>query len=360
MSAIRKLNIVNIRNIREATMEPSPAVNLLHGENGSGKTSILESIHLLATGRSFRSAKLDSLINNTESKAVAYMELASGHSVGLSKSRRQAHRLKLDKQPQRNWDTIARELPVQILDATSFLLLEGGPKARRRFLDWGVFHVEPSFLSSWRRSRKCIANRNLLLKQSRLDRAQLQAWDAELCQAANAVHAAREQYFNQFLPVFSVVYESLADSATQGLSLAYHRGWDSAKELEEVLEETRSQDEKYGASQNGPHRADIAVKIGNRPAVETLSRGQQKILVSALKIAQGILLTRSLDRHCIYLVDDLPAELDLVNRSKILNQLMDLGGQLFVTCVDLDALEKCLPEAPEMATFHVERGTITG
>ena len=160
------------------------------------------------------------------------------------------------------------------------------------------------------------------------------------------------------MPKFEEVYGSLALPETHSVSLNYWRGWDSNQELAEALTHSRASDRKYGATQTGPHRADIIVKAGARMAIETLSRGQQKILVSALKIAQGALLADALDRACIYLVDDLPAELDRKNRQKVLDKLIALKGQLFVTCVDRDALEITSPNVPEMATFHVKRGTI--
>ena len=358
MSTLKSLSITSIRNILQAELKLSSGINLLQGENGSGKTSVLEAIHLLASGRSFRTSKPGTLISETEAKAVVFAELASGRQIGLIRTRGKGQQLNMDSEKQRNWDKVARELPVQVLDANSFLLLEGGPKTRRRFLDWGVFHVEPLFVDQWRKTRKCIANRNLLLKQANLDLQQLDAWDMQLCEAARDVDRARESYFERFVPKFEEVYGSLALPETHSVSLNYWRGWDSNQELAEALTRSRASDRKYGATQAGPHRADIIVKAGARMAIETLSRGQQKILVSALKIAQGALLADALDRACIYLVDDLPAELDRKNRQKVLDKLIALKGQLFVTCVDRDALEITSPNVPEMATFHVKRGTI--
>ena len=359
MSDLIRLNISGIRNIAELEISPCSTINLVYGENGSGKTSILEAIFLLAYGRSFRSSKLNTLISRGLNEATVYVELSSSLKIGFHRTRHNSHQLKLAGETQRNWDKVARELPVQILDAHSFTLLEGGPKARRRFLDWGVFHVEPAFVSNWRKTRKCIANRNFLLKQQNPDWDQLAAWDVELCASAEAVHQAREHYFQQFIPVFEEVYGVLSDRADDELSLVYQRGWSEERELAHVLVDNRKTDAKYGATQNGPHWADIIVKQGSRPAVEVLSRGQQKILVSALKISQGILLSRAVDRHCIYLVDDLPAELDPSNRAKILGSLRGLGGQVFITGVELEALTNSLEIGPEVTMFHVERGRIT-
>lgn len=358
MSIIQRLDVSCVRNLHSVQIEPSATVNLLYGENGSGKTSLLESIHLLGTGRSFRSSKINPVISHEAEEAIIFAELVGGTHLGLSKSRRQSHQLKLQDERQKSWESVARQIPIQVLDSNSFLLLEGGPKPRRRFLDWGVFHVEPNFIHNWRRSRKAIANRNLLLKQSQLDRAQLEAWDMELGTSASEVDKAREAYFASFLQMFSQIYRSLGGQNAKDLEISYDRGWDSERQLTEVLAETRGLDMRYGATQNGPHRADLILKLGKSKAVEILSRGQQKMLVSAMKIAQGKLLSQALSRDCIYLVDDLPSELDRDNREAVFSQLAGLGGQMFVTSVDLSAIVDCVYQPMEMAKFHVERGTI--
>tara|TARA_B110000444_G_scaffold259309_1_gene302648 strand:- start:1404 stop:2486 length:1083 start_codon:yes stop_codon:yes gene_type:complete len=358
MSIIEKLAVTAVRNISGLDIEPIPTVNILHGENGSGKTSILESIHLLASGRSFRTSKLEPLINSNEEEAVVFARLADGKEIGLSKSRRQKQQLKFQSEKQANWENVARELPCQILDSNSFLLLEGGPKARRQFLDWGVFHVEHGFVENWRRTKKSIANRNLLLKQRSPDFDQIAAWDSELCVAASEVHRAREEYFQRFLPLFLELYRKMNGADVDVLEISYERGWDSDTELVDILLENRDIDLRYGATQNGPHRADLSFTIGRNKAVDILSRGQQKILVSAMKIAQGLLLSQALDGSCIFLVDDLPSELDRDNRAAILSQLISMGGQVFLTCVEISGILDSLSGQPKLATFHVERGTI--
>lgn len=359
MSIIEKLSVAAVRNINSLDIEPIATVNILHGENGSGKTSILESIHLLASGRSFRTSKLDPLINSEKDEAVVFARLVDGKEIGLSKSRRQKHHLKFRSERQSNWENVARELPCQILDSNSFLLLEGGPRSRRQFLDWGVFHVEHGFVENWRRTKKSIANRNLLLRQRSPDVSQIAAWDSELCLSAKEVHRARAEYFQLFLPLFLKLYREMNGIESDALRIDYECGWDADKCLADVLVENRDIDIRYGATQSGPHRADLSLKIGRNRAVEILSRGQQKMLVSAMKIAQGLLLSQALDRKCIFLVDDLPSELDHDNRVAILSQLVSMGSQIFVTCVEIGGILDSLPGLPKLATFHVERGTIT-
>ncbi|MEX0619649.1 MAG: DNA replication/repair protein RecF [Pseudohongiellaceae bacterium] len=355
MASLQRLNISHVRNIGEATIQPSPAINILHGANGSGKTSVLEAVHLLACGRSFRGVKIEPVIQHDKPSCTIFADLRGDIKMGLTRFRNQRHELKLHGTRQSNWEQVARLLPVQVLDSNAFALLEGGPRVRRSFLDWGVFHVERSFVQNWRATRKCLANRNLLLKEGG-DRSQIAAWDTELCRAATAVDAARQAYFDEYLPVLSEVVGQLVD--LPDLSLRYHRGWEG-NPLDEVLLRHAASDSKYGATQYGPHRADIVVKSGKLAAVEILSRGQQKLLVSAMKIAQGKLLSSAVNQDCIFLIDDLPSELDQANRHKVCNLLQALKSQLFLTCVDPSSLQDCWDEKVKFAKFHVEHGKIT-
>ena len=359
MSFLTKLEINSVRNIESADLSFDPRINIIFGINGSGKTSILESIHLLAIGRSFRTPRTASLISETNAELTIFAETASRSRIGLLKAGGSKHKLKLDSKLQNNWELVARAMPVQILSSKSFLLLEGGPKSRRMFMDWGVFHVKQSFVQDWRSTKKCIANRNLLLKNSRMEKAQIEAWEEELCASAKRVDEARKEYFQQFEPVFRRVYRSMVvDVAAEPISLEYWRGWSKGESLKEILAIEREKDRRYGSTQNGPHRADLLVKVDQKPASDVLSRGQQKVLICALKIAQGILHSSLVGDKCIYLIDDLPAELDEKNRSNILGVLVDLECQLIITCVDLDSIESCLSAGVEKRTFHVERGTI--
>jgi len=365
VSSLQSLSVDGLRNLQKVSIEPASRLNILFGENGSGKTSLLEAIHLLASGRSFRSSKIDPLINHESDEALVVANLHDGTRMGLSKGRRKRHQLRLQEETQRNWEAVARCLPLQLIDSSAFQLLEGGPKARRRFLDWGVFHVEHSFIAAWRDSRKALANRNALLKQPRLDSGQLEAWDSELVSAAGKVDKLRAETMERFLPLFSEVYAQLEGVYQDELKITYERGWADGVALADELRRLRDVDRRYGSTQAGPQRADISVRLNRGPAVDILSRGQQKILVSALKIAQGRLLSETLGSHCLYLIDDLPAELDPENRAKVFSALLSLDTQLFVSCVELESLYTASSQAlfealedAEKAQFHVEHGRI--
>ena len=357
MAKLQRLEISHLRNLDQVQLSPSPQINIFFGNNGSGKTSLLEGIHLLGLGRSFRSSKTESVIQDGSQRCTIFAELRDGISVGLIKERRQSQILKLQGDRQRNWIEAARHLPLQLINAESFSLLEGGPKTRRRFLDWGVFHVEHSFIGNWRNASKCLAHRNLLIKQQRLDKLQLAAWDAELSDAADQIDASRRRYFELFRPL---ALETIKELITiDGLNLHYWRGWEESISLADALKLSLEKDLRYGATQLGPHRADMFVRIGKKAAAEVLSRGQQKLLVSALKIAQGRLLTSHSGVQGIYLVDDLPAELDKHNRIRVCELLVNLGSQVFLTSVDSSDLENSWVSTSLPRKFHVEHGKIS-
>lgn len=356
MATIRRLDILRIRNLSDVQIRPANTVNIISGNNGSGKTSLLEAIYMLGLGRSFRSQKLEPVIATDSEDCVIFSELGDGVTIGLNKSRKKGHVLKLLGERQKSWVETARQLPMQIINSDSFLLLEGSPRIRRRFLDWGVFHVEHDFASAWRKATKCLTQRNLLLKHRKLDRMQLGAWDEELSTQGELIDSYRRSYFERLLPILNTALPRLIDLPS--LSIHYERGWGSAQSLKEALSASLERDIKYGATQVGPHRADLSIKIGRHGASEVLSRGQQKLLVSAMKIAQSQLLFTLTQEKGLYLIDDLPSELDPANRVLICRLLEELNCQIFITCVDAAELEKCWSAGVTSGKFHVEHGKI--
>ena len=358
MSIIQELQVTAVRNIEQATLSCHSRLNIVYGANGSGKTSLLEAIYLLARGKSFRTSSTDTVISRDHAESIVFARLPD-HHLGVSRGRSDKRKLQLDDQSQSNWDDVARVLPVLILDSGSFTLLDGGPGARRQYLDWGVFHVEQTFLPAWRRYRRALANRNQLLKNFRADEQELLAWDGEMDQSAAIIDGCRKRYCEVLTPVLEMAFSDIAGGVASGLSVDYQRGWQAELTLADSLLQSRSVDLRYKATQVGPQRADLVIKIDGRLAMEVLSRGQQKMLVSAMKIAQGKLYSHELRRDCIYLIDDLPAELDTSNRSKVLESLIGLDSQLFVTSVEAEAIQSAGSALKEYSAFHVERGKIT-
>ena len=340
-------------------------VNVFFGENGSGKTSLLEAVHILSCGRSFRTRNLASVISFSSDRCTCFglLHQASGGvaSVGVSREKGGDFLFKLSGEVVRSAAQLSDTLPVILLNNDSFQLLEGAPAFRRAFVDWGVFHVEHSFRGAWSRFQRCLKHRNSLLRHDRIDRLQMDVWDREFSAAGEMVGHCRERYLERLRPVVETVCRQMG--LNLDISLSYNRGWPEGGELNALLREHLPRDQKMGFTHYGPHRADIKVRVDQKPAAEVLSRGQKKIVVTALKIAQGYAFQAdNPGRHCLYLIDDLPAELDRSHRKAVASLLQDLGAQVLVTGVDRDELLAGWPHEPfgeqDMRVFHVEHGSV--
>ncbi|GGJ94958.1 DNA replication/repair protein RecF [Pseudomonas matsuisoli] len=359
--SLTRVTVTAVRNLQAVTLLPSPRINILHGANGSGKTSVLEAINLLGLARSFRSARLQPVIQHEQPICTVFgqVQLAEGRAANLGISREKAGDLviRIDGQNARSAAQLAELLPLQLINPDSFRLLEGAPKVRRQFLDWGVFHVEPRFIGAWQRLQQALRQRNSWLRHGTLDGAIQASWDREMAQAANEIDQFRRAYIQSLKPVFDQVLAQLID--LKGLSLSYFRGWDKDREIEDVLQSSLERDRQMGFTQAGPQRADIRLRYSGHNAADILSRGQQKLVVSALRIAQGYLLNQTKHGQCVYLVDDLPSELDEGHRRSLCRLLEDLQCQVFITCVEKDVLKESWRSETPVAMFHVEHGKVS-
>ncbi len=364
MSTLEKLTITDTRNLVSVAFAPSPSVNILYGVNGSGKTSLLEAIHLLGTARSFRTPKIKSVIRQGESSCVVFGRVKDDgrpRALGIVRAQDGSCKIHIDGQSARQSSELAALLPLQVINANTFRLLEGSPKDRRQFLDWGVFHVEHRFLQAWKRCQKAMKQRNALLRNGgprhgKIDPSLLDIWNQELVQSGEEIDRYRAAYFERLLPVFEHTLAQL--SALTDIRITYTRGWDKETSLAEVLERSLSRELEAGYTLWGPHRADIRIRHGSALAVESLSRGQQKTVICALKLAQGKLFSDIQAHGCVYLVDDLPAELDRDHRLKLCSMLEALKAQVFLTCVESKSLANAWSSITEVKMFHVEHGSI--
>jgi len=358
---LKRLAIQHLRNLQDVEIKPAEHVNLFFGENGSGKTSILEAISLLGLGRSFRSHKHKSLINYDQPAFTVFGRVNSESTdvpLGINRKRNGEASFKAGGATVPSAATLASYLPLQVINADTFLLLEGSPKVRRQFIDWLVFHVEPRFFPVWKDLQRCLKHRNSLLRHDRIDRFELATWDQELIRLTEQAHAFRKVCMERFSQTFFQLIEEFPE--LQHLGLNYYSGWDEKKSYQEVLDANFERDKRQGYTQAGSHRADLQFLLNGMNAADLLSRGQQKLLICALKIAQGYLFNEMTGRKCIYLIDDLPAELDERHRSLLVNWLDAMSTQVFITGVESEVLISSWQDQPdvELKLFHVEHGKI--
>lgn len=358
---LKRLSVTAVRNLHPVTIFPSPRINILSGANGSGKTSLLEAVHILGLARSFRSTRLQPVIQYEQNACTVFAEIERPSvplcSMGITRNKQADYEIRVNGQNVKSTAQLAETLPLQLINPDSFRLLEGAPKQRRQYLDWGVFHVEHRFLPAWQRLQKSLKQRNSLLRRGRIERSMLSPWETELVAAGEQIDLFRREYISQLKPVFEAVLGELLQ--LDGLSLSYYRGWDKERSLAEVLDSQFDRDLSIGHTQSGPQRADLRLRIQGLNAAEVLSRGQQKLVVCALKLAQGRMLKEfGRQQDCVFLVDDLPSELDQNHRQALCSLLESLDCQVFITCVEPEPLLNCWKKETPLSMFHVEHGHI--
>jgi len=359
---LEKLVVRGIRNIHLAEIQLCPGFNLFYGLNGSGKSSILEAVYILSRGRSFRTRNLKTVITHGQPECTCFgviRDEARNASVpiGVSRHGSGAFFFKVDGEYVQTASRLAEVMPVQLINSESYQLLNGAPGERRSYLDWGVFHVEHSYRLSLTRFQRCLKHRNSLLRRGKIDPLELSVWDKEFCILSQQITSARERYLEALVPVTHEVFAHLGLVGDYGFRFV--PGWDTQTSLQEQLEGALERDQKVGFTQVGPHRADIRITAGQSLAADVLSRGQGKMLVYALKLAQGLLLKRLARRQCIYMLDDLPAELDGKHRANIGKLLSEMGVQVLITGVDRQDLQDIVrAEDTPLSVFHVEQGAV--
>jgi DNA replication and repair protein RecF len=359
--ALSRIHIDSVRNLHQVKLEDVGIANVFFGANGSGKTSILEAIHLLGMARSFRGNSVKSLITHEKASCTVFGEVHGGLSssvpLGVQRGRDGAAQIKVSGELVKTVAELVEYLPIQVINASSFDLLTGSPSARRQYLDWGVFHVEHRFFGQWQRFQRCIKQRNKLLRHGKISDREIAVWSKELAEAGQAIDAYRAEYFARLNPLFLEIMTQLIPSL-DSLELRYRRGWDRNSSYDEALSASLNADCEQGYTHVGPQRADMRVVSGGHVAADVLSRGQQKLVVCGLKLAQGQLLSNQQGRKCTYLVDDLPSELDRQHCTRVCNLLAAMGSQVFITCVEQRDIESVWPQAPQLSMFHVEHGKI--
>lgn len=353
--SLERLGIEAFRCIEYAELELDGRCNLISGLNASGKTSVLEAIYFLGRGRSFRSARYDPLVREgceafVLTGRIQQAERSQPVGMRVGKGEIQA---RFAGRVVAGLAELATVLPVQAIDPEVHRLIESGPQERRRYLDWGVFHVEPTFVEHWRRYQRILRQRNAALRSGQRVAA-IRSWDPELVEAGERLVEFRVRYLECLKP-------AVANAGTRLLGrpieLSLSRGWSTDRSLKEAVDAAWERDRSRGMTHAGPHRADLVVRLGDSPARDRVSRGQQKLLAAAMLIGQLRCDAAQGSPIAALLVDDPAAELDLVNFERLLSEVLDLPAQLFLTA--LDAENPVLDRLSEGRRFHVEHGAVT-
>ena len=348
------VEIEQLRCIEHAELELDAHTTLITGPNASGKTTVLEAIYVLGRGRSFRTPRLDTAVRHGHKKTrvVGTVDKAGRRFVVGVESGQGETIAHIAGEPAESLAELSTAFPVQAIDPGVHKLIEEGPIRRRRFLDWGVFHVEHGYLQAWHRFHRVLRQRNAALRQQSPDDL-LDAWDREFAEAGNAIDACRSRYCARLREALQATARALLEDA---VTIEYSRGWPLEVSLETVLAERRTLDLARRTTMIGPHRADLDIRVAGKRAKDTVSRGQQKLLAAGLILGQLGFHRREQDLKPTLLLDDPAAELDKNRLTRLLEAVAQLRPQLVVTALEqteFDALGR-----PGRA-FHVEQGRLS-
>lgn len=361
---VARLSLHQFRRFDAVEVYPSPRLNLFTGANGAGKTSVLEALHLMAYGRSFRGRVRDGLVRHGASDLEVFVEWHQG--AGLAEAQGLTRRAGLRHSGQ-SWSgrldgtdvaqlgTLCAALAVVTFEPGSHALISGGSETRRRFLDWGLFHVEQDFLPLWRRYARALKQRNALLKQGGSPR-QLDAWDSELAESGEQLTSRRLHYLERLQRRACDIARDIAP----GLELAalqFSPGWRRQEvPLTDALLLARARDGQQGHTTVGPHRADWVPQFFSLPGREALSRGQAKLTALACLLAQAEDFAEERGEWPIIALDDVASELDREHQSRVLGRLLEAPAQLWITATETP---NGYAGSTPTTRFHVEQGAIS-
>ena len=368
---IEKLKVTNVRNLKAVELEPSQRFNFLEGLNGSGKTSLLESVYLLTLGRSFRTPKIKHVISKTAEECTVFSvictdtfvrdnresTISEGNciSVGLEKGRSNKTALRINGKNQSSFASLSKMAPVVVIAPEIDNLVDCQPDGRRKMLDWGVFHVEHRFHDIWKVVQRSLKQRNAVLRNGIKDQESLFSWSSILSDASEELNGLRQKYFLELLPYITVKFKYFG--LDSDYSLSYYQGWKEGEKYHDILANSIKRDMERGYTSSGPHRADIKVLAAGDLAKDICSRGQKKLISIAIRMAQIEMLFQKEGKKCVVLLDDLNAELDIFNKKLVCDTLLETQSQVFVTCINCTDVYQYIPKDIKKM-FHVERGKI--
>lgn len=350
---ISHLRMVNIRLFESLELDLVPGFNVFIGSNGAGKTTILEAIDVLSRGKSFRSSNLNEIVKQNESDLAISCRVLSAEKNETTLSiirKKSSTALKVNDLLASKWSEITQFLPIISIHPESYQVITGGPNERRKFLDWGLFHVEPGFRKNWSSYMRALKQRNACLRNRQINDAK--QWHSVLDEYGCYLHQARTSYIEAIMPLIMSYANNL--NLNKPIQIGYRQGWTQEDNLAYCLDRELQNDELPQSTSVGPHRADLSIKWNNKKFSSSSSRGQQKVLAIAMYLAQSQYMANNFSKKSIYLVDELPAELDQETCYKVLTLLSELNSQVVITSVSDHYLSYHIPA--DTKWFHVEHG----
>ncbi len=359
--SIGKLFIQDFRNIESVSVNFHSDVNFIIGDNGSGKSSLLEAIFYLGHGKSFRSSKVDNLLQREKSSFTVSIKTDKNCQLGVRKgfdTNVGSTEIRIDGEKQTKFSSLAKNVAVQVITPESFKLFFGGPKQRRRFIDLGLFHVKHSFSDHWREFSRILKQRNACLR-NKADATTLSYWTEVFAESSQQIANLRAEYVNELTNELSFWLKIMLPSVSDDIVIQYLQGWNSKKSLIDVLNQYRDKELAIGYSLFGAQKFDVRFILNGTSLDNQLSRGQQKLFLLALTFAQAKLIERVNRVKPILLIDDVGSELDTSSKKMLSDAISELNCQVIITAIDRVAMEPLVPDNNNYKMFHVKHGKIS-
>ncbi len=364
--SVLKLTTLNFRNLSPSSISFHPQLNFIIGDNGSGKSSLLEALFYIGHGKSFRTSKVDSLACHDTHNFVVSIKDNNDQQLGLSRDISTGlTNIRIDGQGYNRLSVLAKNIAIQIVTPESFKLFFGGPKERRRFIDLGMFHVKHDFSTVWKSFNKVLKQRNANIRLDvknlvPLNQSTLPYWTEKFCALSEEVSNLRGGYVSEIITELDVWLSILLPSLTERVTVQYLQGWPQKSKLFEVLNKNKDREMAFGYSLYGAHKFDVKFLLDKKSIETQLSRGQQKLFLLALTFAQASFIARVKLVKPILLIDDIGAELDINSRSVLSKAIERLDCQVIITAIDSSALTPFLGDDGnrKYSMFHVKHGKV--
>ena len=357
---LSEFRVSRFRNLEHLQLNLAEELNIVSGDNAAGKSSLLEAIGYLVSGRSFRTSKQALLVSHDEDCFELFGAFSNSTKLGVSyNSKDKSKRMKLNGEKIQRLSEVAALYPVQILSPESYHLIDSGPSERRKYLDWSLFHVEHHYQSLWNKFHRLLKQRNAFLRaHTQIGHAiEIDIWNSQYVALSLEVDGFRSALLEELIPCLRDILTSIGFEYTKELKLTYYSGYTGS--LENKLAESLDRDVSSGNTQYGPHKADLRLKIGKYLAKDVLSRGQKKLLINAMYLAQTKLLKIKTSKDSLFIVDDFSSELDKDNQMALVNALKEQKNvQIILSCLHPDMLKGLIKRYNNVKMFHVEHGQI--
>ena len=356
--SVVKLLTENFRNLAGDSLNFHPSHNFIIGDNGSGKSSLLEAIFYLAHGKSYRTSKSLNIVTHDKKDFIVSIKDSHDKQLGISRNfTNSITTIKIDGEQKKRLSELAKNIAVQIITPESFKLFFGGPKERRRFIDLGLFHVKHEFSHQWREFSHVLKQRNACLRASNAE-TMVDYWTDVFCQHSDLVDQSRTEYVSALIAELNVWLKILLPDLSNEINVQFLHGWHLHKSLPDVLKANRARELQQGFSLYGAHKFDVKLLVNKTPIDMMLSRGQQKLFLLALTFAQAKLIEQVNRVKPILLIDDVGAELDLSSRTRLAQAIKQLNCQVVITAIDEQVLLPLIPDNNNYKMFHVKHGKV--